>query len=172
MLSSSSFSADIHIVHVGRILILRSNRNRGGDGGLGNLLNFYRPLKFRLLQIAQPVFRLPIRDDNEHATLVEDSVHFRDRFACIHSGILPALHQNNTYQDGVKGGFIDNSIELPLIEIHDADIHLEVLEHVCPVLVLLHHGLGAEGRDVDVSEVRVALVCHFLAQAGIPSPHI
>jgi hypothetical protein len=55
-----TLATHVDIVHVGGLLLIGSNRNGGGDGGLGHLLHFDTPLILWLFEIGESKLRLPI----------------------------------------------------------------------------------------------------------------
>ena len=85
--------ADVDVVHIGSLLLIRSNRNRWSNGWLGNLLHFHIPLILRFLQICQPEFRLPVGYHHIDPVLTQHPVHLWYHLVRISSWILPALNQ-------------------------------------------------------------------------------
>ncbi len=55
-----SLPADVNVVHVGGLLLVRSDRNRGGNRGLGHLLHLHVPFIFRFFQVAESELRLSV----------------------------------------------------------------------------------------------------------------
>ena len=78
-----SLPADVHIVHVGSLLLVRCNGNGGGDGRLGHLLHLHAPLVLGLLEIGQAELGLAVGDSNVHSVLAQHSVDLRDHLIGI-----------------------------------------------------------------------------------------
>ena len=55
-----SLPADVDVVHIWGLLLVRSNGNRGGNGWLGDLLNLDAPLILWFFKVGQSELRLPI----------------------------------------------------------------------------------------------------------------
>lgn len=55
-----ALSANVDVMHVGSLFLIGSDRNRGSNCGLGNLLYLDVPLIFRFLEVGQSEFRLSV----------------------------------------------------------------------------------------------------------------
>jgi hypothetical protein len=86
-----SLAADVDVVHVRSLLLVRSNRNRRSDGWLGHLLHLHTPLVLRLLQVAQSELRLPVRHSHVYSVLAQHTVDFGNHLGAIGCGVFSAL---------------------------------------------------------------------------------
>ena len=77
-----------------------------------------------------------------------------------------------SYEYGVEGRFVDDSIEGGFREVHGADIHQEILEGFWFFFILVLHGLDADVGDIDVGYLGVALFEHLLAEPGVARAHV
>ena len=84
--------ANVHIVHVGCLLLIRSNRNRWSNRRFSDLLHLHAPFILRLLQITQPELRLPVWHSNVHTVFTEDTVYLRNHLIGIRRGIFTTLN--------------------------------------------------------------------------------
>ena len=86
-----SLSANIDVMHVGRLLFIGGDWDWWGDGGFRHLLYFNSPLIFWFLEVAQPVLGLAVWYTNIHTSLGQYSIDLWYHFACIGSWVLSAL---------------------------------------------------------------------------------
>lgn len=78
-----SLSADKHIVHIGSLLFIRSDGNRGSNGRLSNLLYLYTPFVFGSFQIGESELGLAVGDNNINPVFAEYSMDLGDRLIGI-----------------------------------------------------------------------------------------
>lgn len=73
----------------------------------------------------------------------------------------------NRYEDGVESGFINYCIEGGFGEIHRTNIHEKILKSFRFFFVLILHGLDADVGDIDVGNLGISFLEHFLAEPGV-----
>lgn len=86
-----SLSANVNVMDIWWLFFIRSDRNWWCNCWLCNLLNFYCPLIFWFLQIAESILRLPIWNTNINSCLCQNTVNFWNYLTCISGWILAAL---------------------------------------------------------------------------------
>ena len=79
----SAFPANVNVMDVWRLFLIRGNRDRRCNSRLGHLLYLDRPFILWSLQVAQSVLGLPIGNANIYSVLRQDSINFRNHFARI-----------------------------------------------------------------------------------------
>ena len=80
-----SFPADVDVVNIGSLLLIRSNGYGRSDGWFGYLLNFDTPLIFWFFKIGESKFGLSVRDGNIDSIFAENTMNFRNHFISIGS---------------------------------------------------------------------------------------
>lgn len=78
-----SLPADVHIVHVGSLLLIGCDGDRGGYRRLGHLLHLHAPLVLRLLEVGQAELRLTVGDGHVDTVFAKDAVDLGDHLIGI-----------------------------------------------------------------------------------------
>lgn len=90
-----AFAANIHVMNIRRLFLVRSDRNRWGDRWLSDLLHFHTPLVLWLLKVRQTEFRLSIGNCHINSIFTQHSMDLWNHFISIGSWILSTLNKPN-----------------------------------------------------------------------------
>lgn len=78
-----SLPADVHIVHVGSLLLVGCDGDRRGYGRLGHLLHLHAPLVLGLLEVGQAELGLTVGHCHVDPVFAKDAVDLGDHLIGI-----------------------------------------------------------------------------------------
>mmetsp|Transcript_7717 Transcript_7717/g.22273 ORF Transcript_7717/g.22273 Transcript_7717/m.22273 type:complete len:251 (+) Transcript_7717:2090-2842(+) len=157
LLALDALLADVDVVDAIGILRVRHRRRahrRLGDGVHRNL-----PAIILLLEVVQAVVRHAVGYDVEDAGRLQHARHLRAHLGHIRRGTLAA-------EDSIHGRLGNDGVEGLIGEVQRHDVHHLPRERRL-VLVALGHLVDDHLRDVNVREVREAILEHVLGQARV-----
>lgn len=155
--SGGLLSHDVDPVEVAVLVLLGRDHAGSRDGWLGDQVVRHSPVEVTVLEVAHPLVLHTVRDADVHAVGVEHAVDLCEHLGRVGSRAIAA-------EDGVEGALVDDGIKGVLAELQLPHVHLLVDERGETLLVRLSHLLDHSERDVNVSDVLVAILVHFLGE--------
>ena len=155
----------IYVVEILFVLVFVSYHSRGWDSGFGHLVLEHSPVELLLLEVAHPLLWEAVWNHDVHSSWRKYSVNLTEHLVGIGTRTVPA-------QDWVEGALVDDSVKGAVFILQTPHIHL--FERQVRQLLLVHllHLLDHSEGDIDVGDVLVTVLVHFLAQAWVAAPGV
>jgi len=125
----------------------------------------HSPGEITLLEVLQSRVLDTVRHTDVHSVVAEHAVNLTEHLVGVRAGTVTA-------ENGVESSLINDSLKGAVIVVHAADVHL--LEGHGRILVLTEFLLALDDRhrQIDVLDVRVAIVSHLLGESRVAAPDI
>lgn len=144
-------------MEVALLVLLGRDHARGRDGWLGHEVMRHSPVEVTVLEVAHALVLHTVRDTDVDAVGGENTVNLGQHLGCVGAGAVST-------EDGVECALVNDGIEGSLSVLKLAHVHLLVDQGGESFFVRLGHLLHNGEGDVDVVDVLVTILKHFLGE--------